>query len=109
MKTLKLEYDGKTYTLCYDLKSCKKLDAMGFRYREAYDTIATSVPLLFYGAFLCHHSYMTPEKTEKILLSLKGKQELFDRLIEMYTDALLSVSGEPETDDGKNATWGADW
>ena len=68
--------NGREYTLEYSRKTVEKTEKAGLDVNEIESKSMTMIPLLFWGAFLMHHPYMTREQTDKILFDgLHGLNE----------------------------------
>jgi hypothetical protein len=63
---------GREYTLEYSRKTVAKTEQAGFDANRLESASMTMIPLLFWGAFLMHHPYMTREQTDKILFEGLG-------------------------------------
>lgn len=63
---------GKEYTLEFNRKTVAKTEQAGFDVNQIEAKSMTMIPLLFWGAFLMHHPYMTREQTDKILFDGLG-------------------------------------
>ena len=63
---------GKEYTLEFSRKSVVKAEQAGLDVNQLESKSMTMIPLLFWGAFLMHHPYMTREQTDKILFDGLG-------------------------------------
>lgn len=66
---------GKEYTLEFSRKSVVKAEQAGLDINQLEAKSMTMIPLLFWGAFLMHHPYMTREQTDKILFDGLGGLE----------------------------------
>ena len=64
--------EGREYTLEYSRKSVVKAEQAGLDINSLDSKTMTMIPLLFWGAFLMHHPYMTKEQTDKILFEGLG-------------------------------------
>ena len=59
--------EGREYTLEYNRRTVAKAEQAGLDINALDSKSMTMIPLLFWGAFLMHHPYMTKEQTDKIL------------------------------------------
>lgn len=107
-KTINITFEGVTYTLEYTRKSIKTMESRGFKISEFSDKPVTMLPALFAGAFLAHHRFVKQDVIEEIFARLKNKEELIDKLSEMYAEPLIALMDDPEEDEG-NPEWGASW
>ncbi len=64
--------EGKEYTLEYSRRTVAKTEQAGLDVNQLESKSMTMIPLLFWGAFLAHHPYMTREQTDKILFEGLG-------------------------------------
>ena len=107
MKEILLTSDGRDYTLAFTRNSVAKLEQQfSFKIEDLNEKPMTTLPLLFYGAFLEKQPYLKRDISNGILEKLTNKRALIDKLSEMYGDAVNSLIEEPETTEG-NATWEA--
>lgn len=84
---------GREYTLEYSRKTVAKAEQAGLNINELESKSMTMLPLLFWGALLMHHPWMTQEQSDKILFDgLKGlgKEEM-TRLGELYAAPLQTL------------------
>lgn len=107
-KTINIAFEGVTYTLEFTRKSIKTMESRGFKISEFSDKPVTMLPALFAGAFLAHHRFVKQDVIEEIFARLKNKEELIDKLSEMYAEPLIALMDDPEEDEG-NPEWGASW
>lgn len=107
-KTLRVTYDGETYTLEFTRETISLMEKQGFRVQDVEDKPMSTLPVLFAGAFLAHHRKIKPGVISKIFDHLTNKVDLIAKLGEMYAEPLETLFDDPEGDEG-NATWGADF
>lgn len=107
-KTITLTYEGKDYTLEFTRKSVERMEATGFRIEDVGNKPMTAIPMLWKGSFLAHHKNVKEYLINKMYEQIRGKDEFFDKLTEMYVDTVESLFDEPESDEG-NLEWGANW
>lgn len=107
-KQIIFEYEGKEYTLEFDRKQVERMERNGFKINEVGDKPMTSMPMLFEGAFQKHHRNINSETVNKILSSIKDRDSLFEKLLEMYADPIVTLFDEPEESE-KNIEWDASW
>lgn len=104
-KQIKFDFGGKEYVLEYNRKSVKRLEDMGFVAEEVTTKPHTMVELLFRGAFMMHHNWVTKEQIEEIYESLTDRVTLITTLLKMYNavgEYLFDTDDEGET---KKANW----
>lgn len=107
-KTINFTYEGIEYTLEFTRKSVETMERQGFVAREIATRPMSTLPTLFAGAFLAHHRSVKKEVVNSIFAKLTNKDELVEKLAEMYNEPLETLMGEPEDSEG-NLTWGASW
>jgi len=107
-KTMRVTYDGETYTLEYTRESITLMEKQGFRIQDIGEKPMSTLPVLFAGAFLAHHRKIKPGVISKIFEHLPDKEGLIDKLGEMYAEPFEAFFDDPEEGEG-NATWGADF
>ena len=107
-KTIRVTYEGETYTLEYTRETISMMEKSGFRIQDVEDKPMSTLPSLFAGAFLAHHRKIKAGVISKIFEHMKDKEGLIAKLGEMYAEPLETLFDEPEDDEG-NATWGADF
>lgn len=103
-KSIKIEHDGKTYTLSYTKRTVKEMEASGFIAEEVGLKPATMVPMLFSGAFLRNHRFVKEPVKEEIYGLITDKPGLINVLVDMYNEALAELVDEPE-DEAKKVKW----
>lgn len=91
--------EGREYTLEFSRKTVAKVEQAGLDINQLESKSMTMIPLLFWGAFLMHHPYMTREKTDSILFDglggLNGKEmEHLGKLYAAPFQTLISDEGE---------------
>lgn len=107
-KQIKLNYEGNEYTLEFTRKSVEIMEKRGFKIAEVTEKPMTMLPTLFQGAFYANHRYVKPEVINSIFDKLKNKDELVNRLAEMYNEPIIAMMDEPDETEG-NLEWGASW
>ena len=107
-KQLRIEYEGKEYILEFTRRSVSEMEAKGFIASELMDKPMTNLPALFAGAFLAHHRFVKREIIDSIYNKLTNKNELIEKLAEMYNEPIMAMVEEPEPDEG-NVNWTATW
>lgn len=103
---IEFNYDGKDYTLEYDRKSIKVMEANGFKYKELDECPLSMVDLLWQGAFLKNHKNEKNEKIMEIYEKIPNKSDLNASLISMFTETYTTLIGDSDTnDESKNIEW----
>ena len=64
--------EGREYTLEFSRKTVSKTAQAGLDVNQLESKGMTMIPIMFWGAFLMHHPYMTREQTDKILFDGLG-------------------------------------
>ena len=101
---------GVTYTLEYTRKTVEMMERQGFIAADVEKKPMTLLPTLFAGAFLAHHRSVKRDVIDNIYARLSHKDELINRLVEMYNDPLMTLLDEPEQGDSEgNPSWKAGW
>lgn len=109
MAKLKIECDGRTYTLEYTRETARTMERQGFSLDEMAHRPVTMMPMLFRGAFLANHGGIKESRVTEIYDRLGNRAALNQRLSEMYADTVLSLMGDVEDTeelaDEKKAVW----
>ena len=108
-KHITLSYEGKDYTLEFDRRTVGVLERRGFDINSIDSKPMTLLPMLFWGAFQKHHRSVQQDTTDKILKTLKKRDELFAKLTEMYLEPITTLVNDDEEDSEGNAGWETDW
>lgn len=105
-KKIEFNYEGKDYTLEYDRKSIKVMEANGLKIKEIEDQPLSMIEILWQGAFLKNHKNEKADKIQEIYEKISNKSDLNAGLISMFTETYTSLIGDSEeTDDSKNIEW----
>lgn len=106
MKTIKIEKDGKEYSLAFTRKTVTEMARNGFRIDDVADPsrMVIGVPQLFAGAFLRFHRGIKQELVDEIWDSVSNKSGLINKLVEMYAEPINALLDEPQ-DEAKNGSW----
>lgn len=107
-KTIKIDFEGTEYTLEFTRKSIETMERQGFVARDIAVRPMSTLPSLFAGAFLAHHRFVKKEIVDTIFSKLTNKDELVEKLAEMYNEPLETLMSDPEESEG-NLNWGASW
>lgn len=109
-KTITISFEGTEYTLEFTRKSIEILEKRGFKITDIQDKPVTTLPMLFAGAFLAHHKFLKSNIIDEIFDKLKNKDELFNKLVEMYNEPILAMMEDSDTEENEgNSGWGASW
>jgi len=106
-KQISFEYDGKQYTLEFTRKSIEIMERQGFNINDITDKPMTTLPALFAGAFIAHHRFVKREIIDEIYSKLTNKQELLQKLAEMYNEPLEALMEDPDDNEGNAVNWEA--
>lgn len=93
---------GHEYTLEFSRKSVVKAEGAGLDINALDSKSMTMIPLLFWGAFLMHHPYMTKDQTDKILFDGLGglSEDEMGYLGKLYAEPFQSLIASE--DEGAN-------
>jgi len=106
-KQISFEYDGKQYTLEFTRKSIEMMERQGFNINDITDKPMTTLPALFAGAFIAHHRFVKRDIIDEIYSKLTNKQELLQKLAEMYNEPLEALMEDPDDNEGNALNWEA--
>ena len=101
-------YDGKEYTLEYTRKSIEIMERQGFNVNDIIEKPMTTLPALFAGAFLANHKWVKKDVIDEIYSRMENKQDLLQKLTEMYNEPIEALFEEPKESEG-NVSWEASW
>lgn len=104
-KKIEFSYDGKDYTLEYDRKSVRVMEANGLRINEIATQPYSMLEILWTGAFLKNHKNENNEKILDIYKHIKNKEELNAGLVSMFNETYTSLIGNDDSDESKNIEW----
>ncbi len=107
-KQIIFEYGGKDYTLEFTRNSIETMERQGFVIGDIVDKPMLTLPALFAGAFLAHHRFVKRKEIDEIYSKMTNREELLQKLAEMYNEPLEALMKEPEESEG-NVEWGASW
>lgn len=97
-KIMTIIANNKEYTLEFTRRTVQRMEDNGFIVSELSDKPATMIPMLFSGAFLAHHKFVKREIIDEIYNSIKKKDELISKLVEMYQETITSLIGADDDD-----------
>lgn len=108
-KKICFDFEGTTYTLAFDRSSISKMEeAYGFDLNDVVNNKAnidiTTIDVIFRGAFIKYHPFITDEVIDEIQTQLTAKMELYKILALMFYQAIESIFSEP-ADKGKAISW----
>lgn len=93
---MQFSFEGKDYTLEFNRRAVKEMEAEGFRISEITDKPMTMFPMLFAGAFKMHHMFVKDEIVEAIYDRMGDKVKLMKTLNDMYNETVATLMDEPE-------------
>ena len=102
-KQISFEYEGKSYTLEYTLRTAGQANDDGFILEQLSEKPALMIPKLVYWAFARHQKGITRKQTEEIFKWIKDKNGFITALAEMYAEAVNALIDD-EDEEG-NANW----
>lgn len=103
-KQINFTYKEKDYVLEFTRRTISEMERKGFNAEALVNKPMTMIPALFQGAFLAHHRYVKKEVIDDIFSHMKKKDELMERLVNMYNEPFEAMVEEPEDDEG-NVDW----
>ena len=91
--------NGKEYTLEFSRKSVVKAEQAGLEINALDTKSMTMIPLLFWGAFIMHHPYITRDQTDKILFDGLGglNEEEMTYLGKLYAKPFQTLIASEDT------------
>lgn len=104
-KTIKFKYEGTDYELEFTKRTVREIEGAGFNLEALGDKPMTMIPILFRGAFLAHHRREKEETINAIYKHIVKKDELLQKLIEMYNEPINALVDEPDPNDEKKLNW----
>lgn len=108
-KQLHLTYNDTEYTLEYTRRTVQELERQGFVADDIDRKPMTILPQLWSGAFLAHHRWVKEPLRQEIYSKIPHKEELIEKLVELYNEPILALVGEPDEGDEGNVTWTANF
>lgn len=98
---IEFNVDGEHYTLGYTRNTIRQMEQSGFNINELNAKPMTLIPRLWAGAFLMNHKREKQERINHIWNRMDRKDELVEKLTDMYLDAMSTIIEEEETDSPK--------
>jgi hypothetical protein len=93
-KNISFIHNGTAFKLEFTPETICQMETDGFTFdilKEADKRPFTVACALFVGAFYAHHSDLTEDEIFTVIESLSRKQELLERLAEMYVDVVRTM------------------
>jgi hypothetical protein len=103
-KKIRINYEGKEYTLEFTKNTVRAMQANGFDISKIDTSPNVVIPDLFAGAFRKNHPFIKADVLADIYANLKGKAELISTLAEMYSEPAIGLFEDPEESE-KNVSW----
>lgn len=92
----------REYTLEFNRTTVRQMEASGFDISEASKKPLTFLTDLFAGSFKMHHRFVKADVIDKLQSRFADKDKLIQRLIEMYSETLESLSNNEGDEDKEN-------
>ena len=108
-KSISIDFEGTTYTLCYTKRVCKGMEAAGFVAEDIDRKPHTMIPLLVRGAFKANNPFVNDKLCDRIYDSIPDKPGFIEALGELYNEPLMELIAEPEGDAKNAAQWRKSW
>ena len=103
-KQIMITYNDEDYILEYTRATAKIMERNGFDVNEISSKPNIQIPMLFQGAFLCHHKRTKEETIDAIFKKLTNKEDLIAKLVEMYAETVTTLLEDPDPEQG-NVSW----
>lgn len=87
---------NQDYTLEYTREVIKKMELGGFSLNDLGSKPASSIPVLFAGAFLKHHPSLSRKVIDDIYENVSNKEEFIQALTEIYAEPLNGLINNEE-------------
>lgn len=105
-KKIEFNYEGKDYTLEYDRKSVKIMEANGLEIKRIEEQPFSMIEILWQGAFFKNHKNEKAEKITEIYDNIPNKSELNAALVSMFSETYTSLIGDSDSqDNSKKVEW----
>ena len=101
---IKNEADNKKYELEYNRSAIVRMEKAGFKIENIQTEPISTVILLMRGAYYMHNPSLNDEEIDAICDQLEMGDEFVKALMELYTNALMSLSGQDKNKE-KNFKW----
>lgn len=101
---IKNEAENKKYELEYNRSAIVRMEKAGFKIENIKDEPISTITCLLRGAFYMHNPSLEDEEIDAICDQLELGEEFFKVLLKLYTDALMSLSGQDKSK-SKNFKW----
>ncbi|MBR1750443.1 MAG: DUF5055 domain-containing protein [Ruminococcus sp.] len=94
-------------TLEFNRAAVRAMENAGFNFDMAREKPLNFFTSLFAGAFRMHHRAMRSKEIEALQENLSNKEELTEKLMEMYLETIESISSDKGDDEKNLITWTA--
>ena len=101
---IKNEADNKKYELEYNRSAIVRMEKAGFKIENIQTEPISTIILLMRGAFYMHNPSLDDEEIDAICEQIDTGDEFVKVLIELYSNALMSLSGQNK-EKTKNFKW----
>ena len=98
------EKDGKKYELAYNRSALVRMEQRGFKIENIEKEPLSTIVLLMRGAFYMHNPSLSDDEIDAICEDIDGGKDFIKALMELYSQALMSLSGEDKKTT-KNFKW----
>ncbi len=105
MKKITFNYDDTQYNLRFTKRTVQQMEQAGFNIQEIDSKMATTLPLLFAGAFKAEQPFLKQGKIDEIYETLPNKEDLIIALVELYNDTMQGLLVEPDAKKGNVTEW----
>lgn len=108
-KSISIEFEGTTYTLCYTKRSVQNMERAGFVADDLDRKPMTMIPMLVRGAFQAKHPLVNDKTRDRVYEAISDKAAFIEALGELYNIPMLEMIAEPEGEEKNVATWSKNW
>lgn len=108
-KTINIDYKGKEYTLEFNRNTLKALERSDINISDIAAKPVSTIEGLFHGALKMHHPALSRETSVKIYNGLNHKDELVNKLIELYGAAVEECTGTADSNGDEETEGNANW
>jgi hypothetical protein len=103
---IEFDYENTHYILEFSRNVVRQMESTGFVITEIETKPMTRIPQLFEGAFIMHHRRERKEKVTEMFNHFTRKDELIEKLAEMYYEAMTTLIDDTEVEnDSKKIEW----
>ena len=102
---IKNEADGKQCKLAYNRSALVRMEKQGFNVQKIEEEPLSNICLLIRGAFYMHNPSLSDEEIDAIAEQIDGGEKFIQALLKLYSDVLMSLSGQKSSKEPKNFKW----